>query len=95
MTSIKDIKPEDLGTAGLVEERKVGEEKMVFVEQCPPNPKAVTILVRGAADRIVDETERSLQDALHVARDLFREAKIVPRRRRVRDGDIQENKGVR
>ncbi|WP_188596249.1 thermosome subunit alpha [Thermocladium modestius] len=77
VTSIKDIKPEDLGTAGLVEERKVGEEKMVFVEQCP-NPKAVTILVRGAADRIVDETERSLQDALHVARDLFREAKIVP-----------------
>jgi len=77
VTSIKDIRPEDLGTAGLVEERKVGEEKMVFVEQCP-NPKAVTILVRGAADRIVDETERSLQDALHVARDLFREAKIVP-----------------
>jgi len=77
VTSIKDIRPEDLGTAGLVEERKVGEEKMVFVEQCP-NPKAVTILVRGAADRIVDETERSLQDALHVARDLFREPKIVP-----------------
>jgi len=77
VTSIKDIRPEDLGTAGLVEERKVGEEKMVFVEQCP-NPKAVTILVRGAADRIVDETERSLQDALHVARDLFREAKVVP-----------------
>ncbi|MEZ0319237.1 MAG: thermosome subunit alpha [Pyrobaculum sp.] len=77
ITSIKDARPEDLGTAGLVEERKVGEEKMVFVEEIP-NPRAVTILVRGGSDRILDEVERSLQDALHVARDLFREAKIVP-----------------
>ncbi|ADN50585.1 thermosome subunit alpha [Vulcanisaeta distributa] len=77
VTSIKDIRPEDLGTAGLVEERKVGEEKMVFVEQCP-NPRAVTILLRGAADRILDEAERSMQDALHVIRDLYREPKIVP-----------------
>ena len=77
ITSIKDARPEDLGTAGLVEERKVGEEKMVFVEQCP-NPKAVTILVRGGSDRILDETERSLQDALHVTRDLLREPKVVP-----------------
>ncbi len=77
VTSIKDMKPEDLGTAGLVEERKVGEEKMVFVEQCP-NPRAVTILIRGAADRVLDEAERSMQDALHVIRDLYREPKIVP-----------------
>jgi thermosome len=76
-TSIKDARPEDLGTAGLVEERKVGEEKMVFVEDIP-NPRAVTILVRGGSDRILDEVERSLQDALHVSRDLFREPKIVP-----------------
>jgi thermosome len=77
ITSIKDARPEDLGTAGVVEERKVGEEKMVFVEDIP-NPRAVTILVRGGSDRILDEVERSLQDALHVARDLFREPKIVP-----------------
>ena len=77
VTSIKDMRPEDLGTAGLVEERKVGEEKMVFVEQCP-NPRAVTILLRGAADRILDEAERSMQDALHVVRDLYRDPRIVP-----------------
>ena len=77
VTSIRDIRPEDLGTAGLVEERKVGEEKMVFIEQCP-NPRAVTILIRGAADRILDEAERSMQDALHVIRDLYREPKVVP-----------------
>ncbi len=76
ISSVKDAKPEDLGQAGLVEERKVGEEKMVFVEDIP-NPRAVTILVRGGSDRILDEVERSLQDALHVARDLFREPKIV------------------
>ena len=77
VTSIKDMRPEDLGFAGLVEERKVGEEKMVFVEQCP-NPRAVTILLRGAADRILDEAERSMQDALHVVRDLYRDPRIVP-----------------
>ncbi len=77
ITSLREIRPEDLGTAKLVEERKVGEEKMVFIEGCP-NPRAVTILVRGAADRILDETERSIQDALHVVRDLYREPKVVP-----------------
>ncbi len=77
ITSLRDIRPEDLGSAKLVEERKVGEEKMVFIEGCP-NPRAVTILIRGAADRILDETERSVQDALHVVRDLYREPKIVP-----------------
>jgi len=77
ITSVKDAKAEDLGSAGLVEERKVGEEKMVFVEKVQ-NPKAVTILVRGGSDRVLDEVERSVQDALHVARDLFRLPKIVP-----------------
>jgi chaperonin GroEL (HSP60 family) len=62
ITSLRDIRPEDLGSAKLVEERKVGEEKMVFIEGCP-NPRAVTILIRGAADRILDEAERSIQDA--------------------------------
>jgi len=77
ITSLRDIRPEDLGTAKLVEERKVGEEKMLFIEGCP-NPRAVTILIRGAADRILDEAERSVQDALHVVRDIYREPKIVP-----------------
>jgi thermosome len=77
ITSLRDIRPEDLGYAKLVEERKVGEEKMVFIEGCP-NPRAVTILIRGAADRILDEAERSIQDALHVVRDLYREPKVVP-----------------
>ncbi len=77
ITSVKDARAEDLGFAGLVEERKVGEEKMVFIEECP-NPRAVTMLVRGGSDRVLDEAERSLQDALHNVRDLLREPRIVP-----------------
>ncbi len=76
VTSIEDLTPEDLGEAELVEERKVGEDKMVFVEGCK-NPKAVTILVRGGTKHLVDEAERSLHDALCVIRNLVREPKIV------------------
>ena len=49
--------------AQLVEERKVGDDKMTFVEGCK-NPKAVTVLVRGGTERIVDEAERAVHDAL-------------------------------
>ncbi len=76
VSSIKDLSPEHLGEAELVEERKVGEEKMIFIEGCK-NPKSVTILVRGSNDRIMDEVERSLHDALCVIRDVIREPKIV------------------
>jgi thermosome len=75
VSSIRDLKPEDLGYAALVEERKVGNDKMVFIEGCK-NPKAVTILVRGASDMVLDEIERSLKDALNVLRNVFREPKI-------------------
>jgi len=77
VTSIRDLTPNDLGYAELVEERRVGNDKMVFVEGCK-NPKAVTILVRGANDMIVDETERSLNDALHTMRNILRDPKVIP-----------------
>jgi len=76
ITNVEDISPEALGTAELVEERKVADEKMVFVEGCP-NPKAVSILIRGGAEHIVDEAERSIHDALSVIRNVVREPKIV------------------
>ncbi len=76
VTNIEDISPEALGTAKLVEERKVADEKMVFVEGCP-NPRAVTILVRGGAEHVVDEAERAIHDALCVVRNVIREPKIV------------------
>ncbi len=77
VSSIRDLTSEDLGYAELVEERRVGNDKMVFIEGCK-NPKAVTILLRGANDMILDEVERSLKDALNVLRNVMREPKIVP-----------------
>jgi thermosome len=76
ITNIEEISPEVLGYAELVEERKVADEKMVFVEGCP-NPRAVSILVRGGAEHIVDEAERAIHDALSVVRNVIREPKIV------------------
>ncbi|AFZ70943.1 thermosome subunit [Caldisphaera lagunensis DSM 15908] len=76
VTSIKDLKPESLGYAGLVEERKVGNDKMIFIEGAK-NPKSVTILIRGANDMLLDEAERNINDALHSLRNLLREPKIV------------------
>jgi len=76
ITNLDDVSPTDLGYANLVEERKIGDDKMTFVEGCK-NPKAVTILIRGATERIVDEAERSVHDALCVARDIVEEPKIV------------------
>jgi thermosome len=76
VSNIEDLTPDDLGFAKLVEERKVGEDKMVFVEGCP-NPKAVTILIRGGLERLVDEAERSIHDALCAVADALRDGKIV------------------
>ena len=53
----------DLGYAGLVEERKISGEQMVFVEKCK-DPKSVTIFVRGGTEQVVDEAERSITDVI-------------------------------
>jgi len=77
ITNIEEISPEVLGYAELVEERKVADEKMVFVEGCP-NPRAVSILVRGGLERAVDEAERNLVDALSVVADVLEEPYVLP-----------------
>ncbi|MDH5704119.1 MAG: thermosome subunit beta, partial [Aigarchaeota archaeon] len=76
VSRIDDLSSKDLGTAKLAEERRVGEDKMVFVEGCK-NPKSVTVLVRGGTQRIVDEAERSIHDALSVVRDVVLDGKVV------------------
>jgi len=77
VTSIEDLAPKDLGEAELVEERKIADEKMVFIEGCK-DPKAVSILIRGGLEKAVDEAERSLIDALSVVADVIREPYILP-----------------
>jgi len=76
ISRIDDLTPEDLGRAALVEERRVGEDKMVFIEGCE-NPKSISILIRGGTQRIVDEAERSLKDAINVVKDVIVEGKVV------------------
>ncbi|MGQ9551384.1 MAG: thermosome subunit beta [Candidatus Bathycorpusculaceae bacterium] len=76
ITNLDDLTEKDLGYAKLVEERKIGDDKMTFIEGCR-NPRSVAILIRGGTERIVDEAERSLHDALCVVRDVVQEPKIV------------------
>jgi thermosome len=76
INNLDDFAKEDLGYAELVEERKIGDDKMTFIEGCK-NPRSVAILIRGGTERIVDEAERSIHDALCVVRDVVQEPKIV------------------
>ncbi len=76
VTNIDDLSPVDLGYAQLVEEKKVELDKWVFVEKCR-NPKAVSVLIRGGSQRIVDEAERSIHDALMVVKDVVQKPAIV------------------
>ncbi|MEM4935415.1 MAG: thermosome subunit beta [Sulfolobales archaeon] len=76
ISNIEDLTEGDLGYAELVEERKVGEDKMVFIEGTK-NPKAVSILIRGGLERVVDEAERVFRDALSVVADVVKVPKVV------------------
>ena len=76
ISNLDDLKAQDLGKAGLVEERKVGEDKMVFVENCK-HPRSVAILIRAGLERMVDEAERAMNDALSVVSDVIEYNKIV------------------
>ncbi|MEM2916939.1 MAG: thermosome subunit beta [Candidatus Bathyarchaeia archaeon] len=76
ITNLDDLKTQDLGAAGLVEERKVGDDKMVFVEKCK-DPRSVAILLRAGLERMVDEAERAMNDALSVVSDVIENNKIV------------------
>lgn len=76
VTNLGDLGVKDLGSAAIVEERKIEEDKWVFIEGCK-NPKAVTLLVRGSNQRIVDEAERALHDALMVVKDVMQHPAIV------------------
>jgi len=76
VTSLDDLKAPDLGKAGLVEEKKVGDDKMVFIQECK-DPRSVSILIRAGLERLVDEAERALNDALSVVADVVHKPKVV------------------
>jgi len=75
-SSLDDLSAEDLGNAGLVEEKKVGGEAMVFVKECK-DPKSVSIFVRGGTDHVVSEVERAIVDALGAVGSAIEDGKYV------------------
>ncbi|HJS69076.1 MAG TPA: thermosome subunit beta, partial [Nitrososphaera sp.] len=76
VNNLDDLTAKDLGAANLVEERKVETDKWVFIEGCK-NPKSVSILIRGGSQRVVDEADRSMHDALMVMKDVLEHPAIV------------------
>jgi thermosome len=74
--SVKDLTANALGKATKVEEVKIGDDKLIYVRECK-NPKAVTIVIRGASSHVIDEAERSLHDGLCVVRNAVEDGKIV------------------
>lgn len=76
VTNLDDLFEKDLGTADLVEERKIEEDKWVFVEGCR-HPKSVTLLLRGGSQRVVDEVDRSVHDAVMVVKDVMEDPSVV------------------
>jgi len=73
---IDDLNDTELGLAENVEERRVEEDNWVFIEGCK-NPKAISILLRGGTQRVIDEADRSMHDALMVVKDVIEKPKIV------------------
>ncbi len=76
VTSLDDLSPGDLGSAGLVEEVKIGDEELTYIKECS-NPKSVTMLVKGGSDHIVDEVKRALDDAVGGVISALKHKKIV------------------
>jgi len=76
LASTKDLSPDALGEAKLVEEVKIGDDKLIYVRECK-DPRAVTIVLRGGSEHVVDEAERSLHDGLCVVRNAVEDGKIV------------------
>jgi archaeal chaperonin len=76
VASVKELTKDGLGEAKLVEEVKIGDDKLVYVRDAK-NPKAVTIVVRGGTEHVVDEADRSLHDALCVVRNALEDGKIL------------------
>ena len=76
VSSLDAITSEDLGEAGLVEERKIANEEMIFVTECK-NPKSVSVILHGGTEHVVDEAERGLHDALRVVGVVIEDGKVV------------------
>jgi thermosome len=76
VSKLSEISSGDLGFAECVEERKNGDEKLTYITGCK-NPKALTILIRGGTEHLIDETERAIKDALGDVSATLKDSKVV------------------
>jgi thermosome len=76
VTNLDDLTSKDLGLAKIVEEKKIAEDKLIFIEGCK-NPKSVTILIRSVLQKLLDEGERAIEDALSAVAAVATKNKIV------------------
>jgi len=77
VTNLEDLGRQELGKAGLIEEKKIGDDDMTFVTGCKDS-KAVSIIVRGGTEHVVDEVERALHDAIRVVGVAIEDGKAIP-----------------
>ncbi|MBT4824297.1 thermosome subunit [Candidatus Woesearchaeota archaeon] len=76
VTNLDDLSADDLGYAGVVEEKKVGDEDMTYVRDCR-NPKSVTLLLRGSTEHIADEVKRAVEDGIGDVASALRNGGVV------------------
>jgi thermosome len=76
VANLDGLSSKDLGQAGKVEEKKIGDDKMTFVTECK-NPKAVSLMIRGTTEHVVDELERGIHDALSVVKVALEDGKMT------------------
>ncbi len=76
ISNIDDLSPDDLGAADVVQQKKVESDKWVFIEGCK-DARSVSLLIRGGSQRVVDEVDRSIHDALMVTKDVIEKPAIV------------------
>jgi archaeal chaperonin len=77
VANLYELSPKDLGFAGNVEEQKIGDDKLTFITDCK-NPKAVSVLIRGSTEHVVDELDRGMHDALFVVKIALEDGKLTP-----------------
>ena len=76
ISNLDDLTEQDLGAADLAQQKKVESDKWVFIEGCK-HPQSVTMLIRGGSQRVIDEVDRSIHDALMVVKDVIEKPEIV------------------
>ncbi len=76
VTNLDEMTPDDLGTAGVVEEVMVGNGEMIFIRDCP-NKKTISMILRGGTEQVVDNLARAMNDALMVVGVVLEDGRVV------------------